>query len=96
MVQKGDIKLVEYPLERLQSSISRFIVPSAAFPDAQAMKAQIELRRRALRDIEIISTRLRLSKGPTTKSVPRRKKGRRAGHPYTTRVLQSRRTVRPV
>lgn len=88
--------LIEYPLERLQSSISRFIVPSAALPDAQALKAQIELRRRALRDIEIISTRLRLSKGWTTKSLPRRKKGGRAGQPYSMRVLRSRLIVRPV
>jgi hypothetical protein len=44
---------------RLQDSVSRFVVPSAAMRDVRALKAQIELRRRALRDIEVIRCRLR-------------------------------------
>ncbi len=47
------------PLCRLQESVSRFVVPSAALGDIQTLKLQIELRRRALRDIEIIRSRLR-------------------------------------
>ena len=46
--------IVDYPLSRLESSIRRFIVPSAALTDVQALKEQIELRRRALSDIEAI------------------------------------------
>lgn len=40
--------MIEYPLERLKDSIGRFIVPSAALLDIQALRAQIELRRLAL------------------------------------------------
>ncbi len=58
--QEEDI-LIEYPLGRLQDRSAGFIVPSAALSDIQALKAQIELRRRALRDIEVIRSRLRLS-----------------------------------
>lgn len=88
--------LIERPLERLQNSVSRFIDPSATLPNVQALQAQIELRRCALQNIEIICTRLRQSKGCTINSLPRRRKPGRAGHPYSTRVLRSRRFVRPV
>ena len=88
--------LIEYALGRLENSISQLILPSAASSDVQALKVQIELRRRALRDIEIIQARLRLSKGGSTKSVPRRRKGGRTGRPFSRRELRSRLTVRPV
>jgi hypothetical protein len=88
--------LIEYALGRLQNSISQLIVPSAALSDVQALKVQIELRRRALRDIEIIQVRLRLSKGGGTKSVPRRRKGGRTGRPCFRREMRNRLTVRPV
>jgi hypothetical protein len=51
--------LIESSLCRLQVSVGGFVVPSAAMRDVHALKAQIELRRRALRDIEIIRCRLR-------------------------------------
>jgi hypothetical protein len=88
--------LIEYALGRLQNSISQLIVPSAALSDVQALKVQIELRRRALRDIEIIQVRLRLSKGGGTKSVPRRRNGGRTGRPCFRREMRNRLTVRPV
>ena len=51
--------LVGSSLRRLQDTVSRFVVPSAALRDVRTLKAQIELRRRALRDIEVIRCRLR-------------------------------------
>jgi hypothetical protein len=50
---------VESSLCRLQDSVSCFVVPSAALRDVRTLEAQIELRRRALRDIEVIRRRLR-------------------------------------
>lgn len=50
---------VESSLSRLQESVRRFVVPSAALSDVTALKAQIELRQRALTDIEVIRCRLR-------------------------------------
>jgi hypothetical protein len=88
--------MVQYPLGRLQNSVSRFIVPSAAPWDVQTLKAQIELRRHALTDIEIIRTRLRLSKDCAVKSVQRRKRRGRTGQSHATKVLRSRANARPV
>lgn len=50
---------IESPLCRLQNNVSRFVIPSAALRDIRTLKVQIELRRRALRDIEVIRCRLR-------------------------------------
>jgi hypothetical protein len=65
--------LVEHPLGRLQGSMGQFIVPSAAARDVRVLRAQIELRRHALKDIEIIRSRLRLSLGCGLKRAQRRK-----------------------
>jgi hypothetical protein len=51
--------LIESPLCRLQSNVSRFFLPSATMRNVHALKVQIELRRRALKDIEAIRRRLR-------------------------------------
>ena len=51
--------LIESSLRRLHDSVSCFIVPSAALRDVRRLKAQIELRGLALRDIEAISCSLR-------------------------------------
>jgi hypothetical protein len=51
--------LIESSLCRLQANVSRFVLPSAAMRNVHALKAQIELRRRALKDIETIRCRLR-------------------------------------
>jgi hypothetical protein len=50
--------IVETSLRRLQGSLRGFVAPSTAFRDVDELRAQIELRRRALRDIEIIRNRL--------------------------------------
>lgn len=73
-IADGGVVLIELPLDRLQDSVSRFIVPSATFPDIQALMAQIELRRRALRDIEVIRSRLRVWDDRTVLRMPRRRK----------------------
>jgi hypothetical protein len=49
---------VESSLRRLQLSIDGFAISSATFQDVGALKAQIELRSRALRDIAFIHSRL--------------------------------------
>jgi hypothetical protein len=49
---------IELPLCHLHETVSRFVVPSAALRDIRALQAQIELRRLALRDIEVIRCRL--------------------------------------
>ena len=53
------MRFIESSLCRLQDCFSGFVVPSAALQDAGALKAQIELRRQALKDIELIRCRLR-------------------------------------
>jgi hypothetical protein len=61
--------LIESSLCHLRLSVGGFVVPSAAMRDVDALKAQIELRRRALREIEIIRCRLR----PCKKKMLRRR-----------------------
>lgn len=50
---------IDSSLCRLQDSVSRFVGPSTELWDVGAIKAQIELRQRALMDIEVIRGRLR-------------------------------------
>lgn len=50
---------IELPLSRLQNAVRLFVGPSGELSDADAITVQIELRRRALRDIEVIRCRLR-------------------------------------
>jgi hypothetical protein len=71
--------LVESSLCRLQDSVSRLVVPSAALRDVRTLKAQIELRRRALRDIEVIRCRLRPFMRCDTKRLRGRLRTRREG-----------------
>lgn len=82
--------MVEHPLERLQNSICRFIAPSAVMVDIQALSTQIELRRRALKDIEIIRCRLRLPQGCAITGLPRRKRGCLARRPHSAKVRRGR------
>jgi hypothetical protein len=73
--------LIGSSLWRLQDSVSRFVVPSAALRDVRVLKAQIELRRRALRDIEVIRCRLRPFMRCESKRLrhrPRNRLGRRS------------------
>ena len=50
---------IEVPLRNLDAVIRCFVVPVPALRDIPTLKAQIELRRLALRDIELIRARLR-------------------------------------
>ena len=72
---------------RLQSNVSRFVLPSAAMRNVHALKAQIELRRRALKDIEAIRRRLRPFMRCENKRTHRRLHNRRL---YNRRVGRSR------
>jgi hypothetical protein len=63
---------IEVSINRLHDNVSRFIGPSTALQDIELLKAQIELRRLALRDIEIIHYRLR----PFIKNSPPRGRAR--------------------
>lgn len=49
---------VEASLRRLQANFSGFIAASTPLRDVNALKDQIELRRRALQDIAVIRCRL--------------------------------------
>lgn len=86
---------IEYPLERLQNSISRFIGPSAVSSDPGVLKIQIELRRRALREIEIIESHLRGCESGLAGSLPRRNRQRRPSRLHLSRLLRRRLTPRP-
>jgi hypothetical protein len=71
---------IELPLCHLHETVSRFVVPSAALRDIRALQAQIELRRLALRDIEVIRCRLRpLMRRRSKRIIPnlRKRAGRR-------------------
>ena len=74
---------IELPLCHLHETVSRFVIPSAALRDIRTLQAQIELRRLALRDIEVIRCRLsplisRRSKRPIFS--PGKGVGRRLSH----------------
>lgn len=86
--------MIEYPLERLQNSISRFIGPSA-LSDIPALESQIELRRRALRDIEVIRFRLRLWDGRATLRTSRRGKVGSARGAHLPMLRRGRSFMRP-
>lgn len=66
---------------RLRDSVSRFIRPAAAPRDIRALKVQIELRRQALREIEVIRRQLR----PYMQSENRRLHGRLLRGRYVSR-----------
>jgi hypothetical protein len=71
---------IEFSLRRLYENASHFITPSAALQDVPTLKAQIELRRLVLRDIEVIRCRLRPFM--RCRKSRRRRGGRsRIGHP---------------
>jgi hypothetical protein len=77
---------IESSLCRLKENVRRFVVPSTAAWDGPALRAQIELRQRALTDIEVIRWRLRpflRSEGArrTRKSSERRSARSRIGRP---------------
>ena len=83
--------LVESSLCRLQDSVNRFVVPSAALRDVRTLKAQIELRGRALRDIEVICCRLR----PFMRCENKRLRNRRGRRSSFADSFRAGRVIRP-
>jgi hypothetical protein len=64
--------LIESSFRRLHHRLSRFIDPSAALQDARRLKAQIELRGQALRDIQFMIgcvSQSRLATGRVRRSI---------------------------
>lgn len=75
------MRFVEASLRRLQNNVSGFLAPSTPLRDVNALKAQIELRRRALRDIELIRGRLGTHLRCEKKPPGRRLRSRAIGRP---------------
>lgn len=50
---------IETSLMRLKESVNQFVVPTIALRNLHVLEAQIEFRREALREIEIIRGQLR-------------------------------------
>jgi hypothetical protein len=50
---------IESSLRRLKDSVNHFVVPAIALRNVRAIEAQIEFRRQALREIEVIRCQLR-------------------------------------
>jgi hypothetical protein len=66
---------IESSLRRLTDNVNHFVVPSAALRNIRVLEAQIEFRRQALREIEVIRCQLRPFMPRERKSLQRR--GRR-------------------
>jgi len=50
---------IESSLRRLKDSVNHFVIPAIALRNVRVLEAQIEFRRRALREIEVIRCQLR-------------------------------------
>jgi len=50
---------IESSLRRLKDNVNHFVVPAAAQRNVRVLEAQIEFRRKALREIEVIRSQLR-------------------------------------
>jgi hypothetical protein len=70
---------VETSLRRLQNNFGSFLATSNSLQDINALKAQIELRQRALQDIALIRNRLATFLRSEKKLTRRRLRARRAG-----------------
>jgi hypothetical protein len=88
------MSFVEYPLCRLQLSMSEFIDPSATPWEVDTLQAQIELRQRALTDIEVIRRRLRLFMSCEKPKLPSPRSAKR--RVSRSRLVSSRRARVPV
>jgi hypothetical protein len=72
---------IESSLCRLKENVSRFVVPSTALWDLPVLKAQIELRQKALIDMEIIRRRLHCEDPRRSRTSSERRRARsRTGH----------------
>jgi hypothetical protein len=77
---------IEYSLYHLQDCVNGFILPSTAVRDIRILRAQIELRRLALKEIEVIRCRLRpvRSRRRLRRRLPLRSTGQ--SRPIQTRI----------
>jgi hypothetical protein len=50
---------VESSLRRLKANVDHFVIPSVALRNIRVLEAQIEFRRQALKEIEVIRCQLR-------------------------------------
>ena len=80
---------VEASLRRLQDNLSDFVATSIPLRDANALRAQIELRRRALQDIALIQNRLGTFLRCEKKLARRRLQRRRLGRTRLAETLRA-------
>ena len=67
---------IESSLGRLKDSVNHFVIPSVALRNVRMLEAQIEFRRQALREIEVIRCQLRPFMRRESKSLQRRRRNR--------------------
>jgi hypothetical protein len=68
---------IESSLRRLKNNVNHFVVPSVALRNVRLLETQIELRRQALREIEVIRSQLRPFMRRKGESLQRRRRQRR-------------------
>jgi hypothetical protein len=68
---------IESSLSRLKDSVVHFVIPSIARRNVRVLEAQIEFRRQALREIEVIRCQLRPFRRHEGRSLERRRRNRR-------------------
>ena len=70
---------IESSLSRLKDSVEHFVLPSTVRRNVRVLEAQIEFRRQALREIDVIRCQLRPFKRRETRNLERRRRSRRGG-----------------
>ncbi len=80
---------VEASLRRLQNNFSGFVAPSAPLRDVNSLRAQIELRSRALQDIALIRNRLGTFLRREKKLARRRLRRRSVGRSRLAEILRA-------
>jgi hypothetical protein len=68
---------IESSLSRLKDSVEHFLLPSTVRRNVRVLEAQIEFRRQALREIDVIRCQLRPFRRHETRSLERRRRTRR-------------------
>lgn len=68
---------IESSLRRLKDNVNNFVIPSVALRNIRVLEAQIEFRRQALREIEVIRCQLRPFMRAETTDLQRRRRSKR-------------------
>jgi hypothetical protein len=71
---------IESSLSRLKDRVNRFVLPSVALRNVSVLEAQIEFRREALREIEVIRCELRSLICHESNSLQRRRRNGRGAN----------------